>query len=1010
NMALITNQADFVNPSNAGKRYVITQDFSLSSDVTLPAGVTITGEGSGIVDVLDHKILFVDTDFDIVENKTVLDFSQYTQGTTFTFTATGGETQVPTLQTIRYNPIVITINGVVQNFENDYIFRSLGSPGANGLDIISFSGGHGALNAGDVVAINYVSESDMATIDAASTFGTGDINMKWFGAVGDGNTMTNSGFDNRNVFRQSQKISIYSGADLLLEGDTGDNTFLYDLAPSERFVRDVPTNVYITGTTHLILGGETILGALTHNLISTEVVEVYDAKDAIVEGGMIMGDWMTHDYTTGLAGGAHGVAVAHKSDNVIVKSRVSQVSGDCVLGKYDVNFVYLNAIVEAVFTKNNIIDESGAIVSNTDFAYSDFFSITQTVFDENGVLFGGGSFGGFFGLDVHQYYMAFYNASDVFISRTDLIETYTPIAKPEGATQMRLIIYQPSVWANLRGSVYAPSFVNNLTVSSPSLSYGVRQGISNMPPNSTIDGTHFTLNGRRLDGTTGTPGFNFDNEDGYQNLRKIDIRNSIFENGKGGDIILKGSVDITIHDNKFVYNRRPQWVNVNVIGLSNGTNTRFYNNLVQSRTLEMGRGNKVYNNTFMDTQVTFSLEKERFENNTQCFNMRIRENPISPGNEHATLQNNVFIYDKPLSNQDFVFATMYHTRHINNLYDFQGNNADGLHRLSTSSSGFTVPPRGFVDGMEVRGITAVGTTALFNLGLQWSLMPINNLKSSISFDIRGGLPMDTKLTNLDITGWINLELNDFPSTNAGSDYPTIDLSGSKILINEPDHVAFFGRAFVVEDVDVNIFWEGGSITMDIGDSSRRNKVLGLTNHGTKIFKNVTFRNNGAVSTQTLDATYEFIDCTFENITFPGATIITTGGGGATDLSYTASPTTGTVTSSTGTNAIIPLTDVTNSGLFSSAEKTKLGTIDMGAQINVAPTKSVIDALNINASELGGFDENDFIRNSVAQIFTGSVMTFNNLLQVGSNGNGDSELDFYDDLNNLTRRIYWDSSG
>jgi hypothetical protein len=49
-------------------------------------------------------------------------------------------------------------------------------------------------------------------------------------------------------------------------------------------------------------------------------------------------------------------------------------------------------------------------------------------------------------------------------------------------------------------------------------------------------------------------------------------------------------------------------------------------------------------------------------------------------------------------------------------------------------------------------------------------------------------------------------------------------------------------------------------------------------------------------------------------------------GGATDLSYTASPTNGIVVSSTGTDATIPLADGTNAGLLSPSEKTAITNI------------------------------------------------------------------------------------
>lgn len=54
-----------------------------------------------------------------------------------------------------------------------------------------------------------------------------------------------------------------------------------------------------------------------------------------------------------------------------------------------------------------------------------------------------------------------------------------------------------------------------------------------------------------------------------------------------------------------------------------------------------------------------------------------------------------------------------------------------------------------------------------------------------------------------------------------------------------------------------------------------------------------------------------------------------GGGGATNLGYTASPTNGTVTSSTGTDATLTLADATNAGLMSPGDFTKLAGIPAG---------------------------------------------------------------------------------
>lgn len=67
-----------------------------------------------------------------------------------------------------------------------------------------------------------------------------------------------------------------------------------------------------------------------------------------------------------------------------------------------------------------------------------------------------------------------------------------------------------------------------------------------------------------------------------------------------------------------------------------------------------------------------------------------------------------------------------------------------------------------------------------------------------------------------------------------------------------------------------------------------------------------------------------------------------GGGGVTNLAYTASATQGVVTSDTGTDATVPAATGTNAGLMLPAEKTKLAAIEAGAQVNEV-TQAELDA-------------------------------------------------------------------
>jgi hypothetical protein len=72
-------------------------------------------------------------------------------------------------------------------------------------------------------------------------------------------------------------------------------------------------------------------------------------------------------------------------------------------------------------------------------------------------------------------------------------------------------------------------------------------------------------------------------------------------------------------------------------------------------------------------------------------------------------------------------------------------------------------------------------------------------------------------------------------------------------------------------------------------------------------------------------TDEYVLATLDDIT----------GGGATDLAYTPSPTNGIVTSSTGTDATLPLADATDAGLLKPADFTQLSTLatDLASKVD-----------------------------------------------------------------------------
>lgn len=86
-----------------------------------------------------------------------------------------------------------------------------------------------------------------------------------------------------------------------------------------------------------------------------------------------------------------------------------------------------------------------------------------------------------------------------------------------------------------------------------------------------------------------------------------------------------------------------------------------------------------------------------------------------------------------------------------------------------------------------------------------------------------------------------------------------------------------------------------------------------------------------------------VTCIIQLVVVTGA-----GGGGATNLSYTAAPAQGTVTSDTGTDATLPLANGTNAGLMAPAQFTKLGHISVTQAVDLDAMETKLATIETNA--------------------------------------------------------------
>src|SRR5690606_5775917 len=112
----------------------------------------------------------------------------------------------------------------------------------------------------------------------------------------------------------------------------------------------------------------------------------------------------------------------------------------------------------------------------------------------------------------------------------------------------------------------------------------------------------------------------------------------------------------------------------------------------------------------------------------------------------------------------------------------------------------------------------------------------------ISLDIRSGLTRDFTISNSYINGWLNLELNNFPITNGGepNTYNTAYLNNVHINVPSTAYLAGTVYAFTTENVDVNLYVENSSITIDLGNVGQGSRIFDLQHYGTTVFKNCKF--------------------------------------------------------------------------------------------------------------------------------------------------------------------------
>lgn len=889
-----TTQSHLTTPLTGQEKEISIQgNITLTSNITFAANAIIS-DGGGVIIVGNNTLTFTNNSFNFPYNRTVIDLN-YAPKVTETKIATGIETSYTLANTYLNGEgfgLSIKVNGIyLHTFpsdERDFVIVT-GNTIAFYQKKSSLSDPNTALTltSGDIVVFEYINANDRAIISDASTFSNGNINLRCFGLVPDGNADNNTGTDNKNVFIQATKIANkVKGSHLYINGE---GTYVMSLVATRQGT-EFPTNWYITNGVNLSLGRGVKIGMLTvYNQHGNELLAIWNSERSTVTGGEFIGDLKTHVFFEGMDEGCMGIRVVGEYStkaNTVTNTKIRDFVGDNYYIQYNPEFYHLNAITSATLTKGYGLDDSGIPYQDeyNRYAYSQLLSLNN-FYTNKIMVVGGGSFSGFCGLDNQTYYAYFYDISGNFITKTGLVKFYQHVPIDTSYKQVRIVIHTPyDNYVDFDSkpgiTVYSPAIPTHSIISNSELSWGLRQGISNPTPFTKIYGNNFHHNGRKHDGSPGSPGAAIDIEDGYQNLYDIEIYENTFKNNKAGVIFLKGSVDIVFRDNKILYDDDPLFVSDNSAYFTNGTRTQIYNNLFQGTYISLGRQDDMFNNNLQDCHVALNQAKDTFRNHSSLLNVRISIAPIDLYNQVSFIKDNIFKYST-LSNK-FILYNTGNFVFENNIFDFtlvaiddtlnlrpltytDSAAQDSFGKLSYQAQNEVL--RGSVNNFIIKGVVPESNQE-WSMAFNWGVVDMIDFDICTSLRLSSGGARNALFKNGKIDGKLNLNLPYFPSTNTGIfNVLTFD----NIIVAPPNntYLAYLDEAslFTSGQKDVDLLFKNSKFIMPSGNN--KNKWDNFLHYGTTIYENSIIESIDTGSVWDLTGktcgNITYINCEFKNV-------------------------------------------------------------------------------------------------------------------------------------------------
>ena len=749
------------------------------------------------------------------------------------------------------------------------------------------------------------------------------------------------------------------------------------------------------GTDNIKVTGTGTIAMFPHNKRKSRAVSIFNTHNCVFEVD-VRGDHVLHNYSgLPLANTGDdfniGIFIGSASYNTHIQNcNIYSIDGTLVTSAGDLQFTNTikgNGTGDTTLTIGTIDEVTGALTpdANAKTAYTtDLLDVSTIQFERTRnarpgrkgrrhYSFSGSSFAGWAGFKTRDYKVAYYDDTQTFLRISDTQRMYDIIEYDDDVTFVRLIVDTPLDITTVDGQVRAPLNPIGCFLTNVNIYDATAHGLSNMPSRIKMEGGSISYVGNIL------PAFAINFEDQRDATQHVVFNGVKFKDCYTGYFNAVGTIGVNIQNCEFGATSDPfrvrtdytTAISVNDCYDSQVTNNRiyhgavqldrnaqFYNNLWVSGRLETtANGVDIYNNEMFQVIIANIVKTEdrtvsSFRNNRLYYYKNWETNLVSDTNMRMNWEDNKIFFND--------FSRLTNLIDENSTFEDVVLGVDGTNLFNQSPTP-TQDFGGYFKNVSIKGARQDISTRDFAVSSNY--FPVTDWYGyenyvGCNMVLKYGLPKDIEINNLTISGWLQLDLDQYADVASGS-APTHTFNNLKVIIEAGLYNWTNTGAYLLDtnDKDVNLVFNDSLFDLQVASDSTGTyyKWMRLQHFGTTNFNRVTFRS---ASPKTIDlnnypvtlGNITFTDCIFENITFilrAGDSIVNTGGGSNSDLGYTASPTNGIITNTNGDDATIPLADGINAGLLAPADSTKLSNTSGTNTGDQTATTTPVSATPIN---------------------------------------------------------------